>query len=127
MRTSNSLRWLTVAVSAVLLLAVAAACGETQTIEVPGETIVTEVVKTVEVPGETVVKEVVKTVEVPGQTVIKEVVKEVEVPGQTVIVEKEVIREVEVPVKPSWSRRRSSSLSRRPPLPSSPRRWRRIR
>ena len=99
MRTATLLRWLTVAVSAVMLLAVAAACGGTKTIEVPGETVVVEkeVVKTVEIPGQTIVKEVVKTVEIPGQTVIKEVVKEVEVPGQTVVVEKEVIREVEVP------------------------------
>ena len=48
-----------------------------------------EVVKEVEVPGETVIKEVVKveTVEVPGETVIKEVVKveTVEVPGETVV------------------------------------------
>ena len=66
MRTSTSLRWLVVAVSATLLLAFAAACDK-ETIEVPGETVVVE-------------KEVIKTVEVPGQTVVveKEVVKEVE-------------------------------------------------
>ncbi len=58
-----------------------------------------EVVKEVEVPGETVVKEVVKveTVEVPGETVVKEVVKvetvEVEKPVEVV---KEVVREVVV-------------------------------
>ena len=51
----------------------------TQTVQVPGETVVVEkeVVKTVEVPGETVVveKEVVKTVEVPGpeRVVVKEI------------------------------------------------------
>ena len=98
-----------------MLLAVAAACssetievpGETvvvekeviKTVEVPGETVTKEVVKEVMVPGETVVveKEVVKTVEVPGQTVVKEVVKTVEVPGETVVVEKEVVKTVEVP------------------------------
>ena len=100
MSTSSSLRWLLVAVSAAMLLAVFAACA-TETVEIPGETVVVEkeVVKTVEVPGETVVKEVVKTVEVPGQTVVveKEVVKTVEVPGQTVVVEKEVVKTVEVP------------------------------
>ena len=36
-----SIRWLAVAVSAAMLLAVAAACG-TETIEVPGETVVVE-------------------------------------------------------------------------------------
>ena len=98
-----------------MLLAVAAACssetievpGETvvvekvvtETVEVPGETVVKEVVKEVMVPGETVVveKEVVKTVEVPGETVTVEVVKEVQVPGETVVVEKEVVKTVEVP------------------------------
>ena len=83
-----------------MLLAVAAACGS-ETIEVPGETVVVEkvVTETVEVPGETVVveKEVIKTVEVPGETVTKEVVKEVMVPGETVVVEKEVVKTVEVP------------------------------
>ena len=91
--------WFAVAVGAVLLL-LAAACG-TETVEVPGETVVVEkeIIKTVEVPGETVVveKEVVKTIEVPGQTVVKEVVKEVMVPGETVVVEKEVVKTVEVP------------------------------
>ena len=100
MRTSTSLRWLVVAVSATMLLAIAAACG-TERVEVPGETVVVEkvVTETVEVPGETVVveKEVIKTVEVPGETVTKEVVKTVEVPGETVVVEKEVVKEVEVP------------------------------
>ena len=100
MRTSISLRWLVVAVSAAMLLAVAGACS-TETVEVPGETVVVEkvVTETVEVPGETVVveKEVVKTVEVPGETVTREVVKEVMVPGETVVVEKEVVRTVEVP------------------------------
>ena len=100
MRTSTLLRWLVVVVSAAMLLAVAGACG-TETVEVPGETVVVEkvVTETVEVPGETVVveKEVVKTVEVPGETVTREVVKEVMVPGETVVVEKEVVRTVEVP------------------------------
>ena len=100
MRTSNSMRWLVVAVSAAMLLAVAAACSS-ETIEVPGETVVVkeEVIKTVEVPGETVVKEVVKEVMVPGETVVvkEEVVKEVMVPGETVVVEKEVVKTVEVP------------------------------
>ena len=99
MHTSNSLRWLVVAVSAAMLLALAAAC--TETVEVPGETVVVEkvVTETVEVPGETVVQEVVKEVMVPGQTVVveKEVVKEVEVPGETVVVEKVVTETVEVP------------------------------
>ena len=83
-----------------MLLAVAAACSS-ETIEVPGETVVVEkeVIKTVEVPGETVVKEVVKEVQVPGETVVvKEVVTEtVEVPGETVVVEKVVTETVEVP------------------------------
>ena len=100
MRISTSMRWLVVAVSAAMLLAVAAACSS-ETIEVPGETVVVEkiVTETVEVPGETVVveKEVIKTVEVPGETVTKEVVKTVEVPGETVVVEKEVVKTVEVP------------------------------
>ena len=100
MRTSNSMRWLVVAVSAAMLLAVAAACSS-ETVEVPGETVVVEkvVTETVEVPGETVVveKEVIKTVEVPGETVTKEVVKEVMVPGETVVVKEEVIKTVEVP------------------------------
>ena len=100
MRISNSMRWLVVAVSAAMLLAVAAACSS-ETIEVPGETVVVkeEVIKTVEVPGETVVKEVIKEVQVPGETVVvkEEVVKEVMVPGETVVVEKEVVKTVEVP------------------------------
>ena len=84
-----------------MLLAVAAACSS-ETIEVPGETVVVEkvVTETVEVPGETVVveKEVIRTVEVPGETVTKEVVKEVMVPGETVVVVKEeVVKTVEVP------------------------------
>ena len=100
MLTSTSMRWLVVAVSAAMLLAVVAACSS-ETIEVPGETVVVEkvVTETVEVPGETVVveKEVIRTVEVPGETVTKEVVKEVMVPGETVVVEKEVVKTVEVP------------------------------
>ena len=100
MRISTSMRWLVVAVSAAMLLAVAAACSS-ETVEVPGETVVVkeEVIKTVEVPGETVVKEVVKEVMVPGETVVvkEEVVKEVMVPGETVVVEKVVTETVEVP------------------------------
>ena len=100
MHTSTSLRWLVVALSAAMLLAVAAACSS-EIIGVPGETVVVEkeVVKTVEVPGETVTVEVVKEVQVPGETVVvkEEVVKEVMVPGETVVVEKEVVKTVEVP------------------------------
>ena len=100
MLTSTSMRWLVVAVSAAMLLAAVAACSS-ETIEVPGETVVVEkeVVKTVEIPGETVVKEVVKEVQIPGETVVvkEEVVKEVQVPGETVVVEKEVVKTVEVP------------------------------
>ena len=100
MRISTSMRWLVVALSAAMLLAVAAACSS-ETIEVPGETVVVkeEVIKTVEVPGETVVKEVIKEVQVPGETVVVEkvVTETVEVPGETVVVEKEVVKTVEVP------------------------------
>ena len=99
MRISTSMRWLVVAISAAMLLAVAAAC--TETVEVPGETVVVEkvVTETVEVPGETVVieKVVTETVEVPGETVTIEVVKEVQVPGETVVVEKVVTQTVQVP------------------------------
>ncbi len=84
-----------------MLLVLAPACGATETIEVPGETVVVEkeVIKEVMVPGETVVvkEEVIKTVEVPGETVVQEVVKEVQVPGETIVVEKEVVKTVEVP------------------------------
>ena len=86
---------------AVLLLglvtAMACGAGETEVVEVPGETVVVEKVVEVEVPGETVVveKEVVREVEVAGETVVVEKVVEVEVPGETVVVEKVV--EVEVP------------------------------
>ena len=100
MRISTSMRWLVVAVSAAMLLAVVAACSS-ETIEVPGETVVVkeEVIKTVEVPGETVTVEVVKEVQVPGETVVVEkvVTETVEVPGETVVVEKEVVKTVEVP------------------------------
>ena len=100
MRISTSMRWLVVAVSAAMLLAVAAACSS-ETVEVPGETVVVEkeVIKTVEVPGETVIQEVVKEVQVPGETVVvkEEVVKEVMVPGETVVVEKVITEIVEVP------------------------------
>ncbi len=102
MSKSLGVRWLVVVAGAAMLLVFAAACGETKTIEVPGETVVVEkeVVKEVQVPGETVTvtKEVVKEVEVPGETVVveKEVIKEVMVPGKTVVVEKEVLKVVEV-------------------------------
>ncbi len=63
-------------------------------IEVPGETVVKDVVQEVMVPGETVIKEVVK--EVPVEKIVtQEVVKEVMVPGETVV--KEVVKTVEVP------------------------------
>ena len=100
MPTSTLLRWLVVAVSAAMLLALAAACSA-ETIEVPGETVIVEkvVTETVEVPGQTVVKEVIKEVQVPGETVVVEkvVTETVEVPGQTVVVEKVVTETVEVP------------------------------
>ena len=100
MLTSTSMRWLVVVAGAAMLLAVAAACAG-ETVEVPGQTVVVEkeVIKTIEVPGETVVKEVVKEVMVPGETVVvkEEVVKEVMVPGETVVVEKEVVKTIEVP------------------------------
>ena len=100
MHTSTSLRWLVVAVSGAMLLAFAAACSS-ETVEVPGETVVVEkeVVKEVMVPGETVTVEVVKEVQVPGETIVvkEEVVKEVMVPGETVVVEKVVTETVEVP------------------------------
>ncbi|MAF53333.1 MAG: hypothetical protein CL694_10040 [Chloroflexi bacterium] len=99
MITPFSFRWVVVAVSAAMLLVLAAACGETKTIEVPGETVVMEkeVIKTVEVPGQTVTTEVIK--EVPGETVLvtTEVIKEVAVPGETVVVEKEVIKTIAGP------------------------------
>ncbi len=99
MRRYSGLGRVVLVVGASLLLALAIAC--TETVEVPGETVVVEkeVIKEVMVPGETVTVEVVKEVEVPGETVVveKEVVKEVEVPGETVVVEKEVVKTVEVP------------------------------
>jgi len=101
--------------SATMLLLFASACTTTETIEVPGETVVVEkiitetvevpgetvvvekiITETVEVPGETVVKEVVREVAVPGETVVVEVVKEVRVPGETVVVEKEVVKMIEI-------------------------------
>ena len=99
MRKTSSIWWAAMMAGVAMLLVFASACGETKTIEVPGETIIVEkeVVKTVEVPGETVtVTEVqVKEVEVPGETKIVEkirtVVEQVEVPGETVVVEKEVV------------------------------------
>ena len=87
------------AIGASLLLVLAIAC--TETVEVPGETVVVEkeVIKTVEVPGETVTVEVIKEVEVPGETVVvkEEVIKEVQVPGETVVVKEVVTETVEVP------------------------------
>ena len=101
MRKALGMQWLVVVAGAAMLLVLAAACGATETIEVPGETVVVEkvVTETIEVPGETVVKEVVKEVRVPGETVVvkEEVVKEVMVPGETVVVEKVVTETVEVP------------------------------
>ena len=91
MLTNRSYIYALLAIVALFALSVAA-CG-TEIVEVPGETVIKEVVK--EVPGEPIIKEVVKEIEVPGETVIKEVVKEVEVPGETVI--KEVVKEIEVP------------------------------
>ena len=95
----DSKLFLIVGLMAALILSLAVACAS-ETVEVPGETVVVEkeVVKTIEVekPVE-IVKEVIKTVEVPGETVVveKEVVKTVEMPGETLIVEKEVVVEVE--------------------------------
>ena len=70
-------------------MAVAVACGET-------ETVVQTVVVEKSVPGETVIQTVVveKAVEVKGETVVQTVVVEKEV-----AVEKEVVREVEVEVE----------------------------
>ena len=99
MRKNSGLGRVLLAVCASLLLLFAIAC--TETVEVPGETVIVEkvVTETIEVPGETVVKEVVKEVMVPGETVVvkEEVVREVEVPGQTVVVEKVVTETVQVP------------------------------
>jgi len=88
MRNAFSLRWVVLAVSTAMLLMLAAACGETKTIEVPGETVV-------------VTKEVIKEVQVPGETVVvtKEVIKTVTVPGETMVVTKEVIKVVAGPEK----------------------------
>ena len=68
MHTSISLRWLVVAVSAAMLLAFAAACGATETIEVPGETVVVE---------KEVIKEVIKEVPVEKIVEVEKVVREV--------------------------------------------------
>jgi len=82
MSTPFSPRWVAFVVSAAMLLVFAVACGETKTIEVPGETVVVtkDVIKEVQVPGETVVveKEVVKIVAGPERVVITEV----QVPGK---------------------------------------------
>ena len=106
MRISTSMRWLVVAVSAAMLLAVAAACSS-ETIEVPGETVVVE-------------KEVVKEVMVPGETVTVEVIKEVEVPGETVVVEKEVVKTVEGTRRDRRGRRKRLSRPSRSPVRPSP-------
>jgi len=84
MAKTLGMRWLVLSLSATMLLLFASACT-TETIEVPGETVVVE-------------KIVKETVEVPGETVVVEkIVKEtVEVPGETVVVEKEVVKTVEV-------------------------------
>ena len=79
MNKTLGMRWLVVAAGAAMLLVLAAACGaDTETIEVPGETVVVE----------------------------KEVIKEVEVPGKTVVVEKEVVKEVEGPRRDHGGRER---------------------
>ena len=84
-----------------MLLAVAAACSS-ETIEVPGETVVVERRGNQDRRGsgrDRGQKEVIKEVQVPGETVVvkEEVVKEVMVPGETVVVEKVVTETVEVP------------------------------
>ena len=75
MKKISGIQWTMVTVGVAMLLVLAVGC--TETVEVPGETVVVE-------------KEVVKEVMVPGETVVveKEVVKEVIVPGETVVVEK---------------------------------------
>ena len=70
---------LAIALFSSLLIASFAACSaETEVVEVEKQVVVE--------------KEVIKEVQVPGETVVTEVVKEVKVnvPGETVIVEKEV-------------------------------------
>ena len=66
-------RWVVPAALAVMLTIFFAACTTTETVEVPGETVVVEkeVVKEIQVPGETVVvqEEVVKIVELRQQYV----------------------------------------------------------
>ena len=86
MKKISGIRRAVIAAAVAMLLVLVVGC--TETVEVPGETVVVEkvVVKEVMVPGETVVVE-------------KEVVKEVMVPGETVVVEKEVVKTVEVPVE----------------------------
>jgi hypothetical protein len=65
MRKALGLRWVVVAVGAVMLLVLAVACTREVVKEVPVEKVVTkEVVKEVQVPGETVVVEKVVTKEV---------------------------------------------------------------
>jgi len=102
MRKALGVRWAAVMAGAIMLLMIAGACTTTETIEVPGETIVVEkeVIKEVQVAGETIVveKEVIKEVQVAGETIVveKEVIKEVQVAGETIVVEKEVVKIVEV-------------------------------
>ena len=71
-----------IAAAVAMLLVLAVGC--TETVEVPGETVVVE-------------KEVVKEVMVPGETVVvkEEVVKTVEVPVEKLVVEKvEVVKDI---------------------------------
>ncbi|MCL0029268.1 ABC transporter substrate-binding protein [Dehalococcoidia bacterium] len=85
MTKTLGMRWLVVSLSATMLLLFASACTTTETVVVPGETVVVE----------KVVKELVT---VPGEIVVVEkiVKEEVQVPGETVVVEKEVVKTVEV-------------------------------
>ena len=69
-----------------MLLAVAAACSS-ETIEVPGETVVVEERGHQDRRGS-------------GRDRRQRGIKEVQVPGETVVVKEEV-----VPARPSWSRR----------------------
>ena len=84
MRKVFSVRVAPIIVGITMLLVLTIGCGETKTIEVPGETVIVEkeVVKEVQVPGETIVveKEVIKTVEGPERIVVKEV------PGVTKVI-----------------------------------------
>lgn len=103
--------WIAVGLTVLAtVMAVAIACGETETVvqtvvvekSVPGETVIQTVVveKEVQVEGQTVIQTVVveKEVQVAGETVVQTVVveKEVQVAGQTVIQTVVVEKEVEV-------------------------------